>query len=980
MFTALALVWILLFAIPLIQTLRGISKERVAKPTTAMIRSGAILGGGIVLLVVINVLFGIFTEYFWYESLGLAGRYATEIWTKIGLFLGAFVIAFLFLGWNYNHGLRSVEPQGDRIVPIGGAFILAVIMGSWAAGFWEELLLYLNQSQSAVVDPVFNRSINYYLFSLSFYQAVVGWLIFLLVVAAIGAFVAASAGLSQRAREGEFQDQLLRHAPLRRQLTGLLGVFFLVLAWDAFLGIYELMFSTGGVVTGAGWTDVNVRQYAYYVTVGIYLAAAVVSLWSLFQPRIGRKILGITQDKSGAIAANRRTIWLPAAVVAVLFTANTIVPSAFASLVVDPNQITMESEYIEHNIRFTRQGFNITDDTVDSQQYDVRPNISRSVVQQNEGTLKNVRLWDPGALLSNLQQQQEIRLYYQFHDVDIDRYEIDGEETQVMLSVREMDKSQLDPTSQTWVSRHLKFTHGYGAVLLPVHEFLPQGGPNLLIRNIPPESSVDLEVTRPEIYYGERTNDHVYVKTEEREFDYPSGDENIYTEYEGRGGVGIGSPLRRFMYAWKYDAHRQLFSGYFDGDSRIMFDRNIVDRVRKLAPFLTFDGDPYPVITEDGHVKYIIDAYSTARNYPYSERYQGDVREFRGTNYLRNSVKAVVDAYDGTVEFYVVDEDDVIINTYQSIFPGLFKPFDAMPDHLQEHIRYPVDYMKVQAQMYGTYHMKDVQTFYQREDVWQFATERYRNNFQNVEPYYVMLKLPDADRPEFVSMMPFTPKNKNVINAWMAGRSDVPNYGELTVFTFPKGVEVLGPRQIEARIDQDAEMSQRLSLWGQRGSDVIRGNLLTIPLFSDGGLSMLFIEPVFLQAEGAGLPEIKRVAMAGQDRVVWAERFEIALERIVGERVADIVGDGQRYAEAAGPAAAGPVMSEQLRALIDDAVSAFGSYKDNLGSNNFADAGSSLEELNSLLQEIEDETSDAAPETSGAPAGPGANGDAGTSN
>jgi uncharacterized membrane protein (UPF0182 family) len=964
MFTALALVWILLFAIPLIRTLRGISKDQVARPTTAMIRSFAILGGGIVLLVVINVLFGIFTEYFWYESLDFASRYATEIWTKIGLFLGAFVVAFLFLGWNYNHGLRSVEPQANRIVPIGGAFILAVIMGSWAAGFWEELLLFLNQSQSSVTEPIFNRPANYYLFSLSLYQAVVGWLIFLIVVAAIGAFVAASAGLSQRAREGEFQDQLLRHAPLRRQLTGLLAVFFLVLAWNAYLGIYELMFSTQGVVTGAGWADVNVRQYAYYVTVGIYLAVAAGALASLFRPGFGRTLLGIRRSETGAIAPTKRTVWVPGVVVVVLFSANSLVPAAFSNFVVEPNQITLESEFIEHNIEFTRQGFNIDDDSVDSRRFEVGRNISRSVVEENEATLDNIRLWDPGALLDNLQQQQEIRLYYEFHDVDIDRYDIDGEETQVMLSVREMEKSQLDPSSQTWVSRHLKFTHGYGLVFLPVHEFLPQGGPNLLIRNIPPESSIDLEVTRPEIYYGERTNDHVYVKTQEEEFNYPSGDENVYTEYQGDGGVDIGSPLRRFMYAWKYDGHQQLFSGYFDSDSRIMFDRNIVDRARKLAPFLTFDRDPYPVITEDGHVKYIIDAYTTARNYPYSERYQGDVREFNGTNYLRNSVKAVVDAYDGTVEFYVVDDDDVIINTYQSVFPGLFKPFDAMPDHLQEHIRYPVDYMTVQAEMYSTYHMEDVQTFYQREDVWQFATERYRDNFQSVDPYYVMLELPDSEEPEFVSMMPFTPKNKNVINAWMAGRSDMPNYGELTVFTFPKGVEVLGPRQIEARIDQDAEMSQRLSLWGQRGSDVIRGNLLTIPLFGEQELYMLFVEPIFLQAEGASLPEIKRVAMADQDRVVWGERFETALERVVGQRVADVFGDGQAAPQAAAAGqtpqgVAGPVMSEELRSLIDEAVGAFDSYKQNLGSNNFSDAGSSLEELNTLLQEIEEETAGA---------------------
>ncbi len=978
MFTALALVWILLFAIPLIRTLRAVSKERLSNPGAAVIRSSAILGGGIVLLIVINVLFGIVTEYFWYQNLGFASRYTTEIWTKIGLFLGAFVIALLFLSWNYIHGLRSVRPQGNRIVPFAGAFIFAVIMGSWAAGLWEELLLYLNQTRSAVTEPIFNRPTNFYLFSLSFYQAIVGWLMFLIIVAAIGSFVSASAGIAQRAREGAFQDALLRHAPIRRQLTGLLAVFFLVLAWNAYLGIYELLFSTAGVVTGAGWTDINVRQYAYYITVGIYLAAAIVSIWSVFQPRLGRRILGIQHASDGAIAATRRTIWLPVAVIAVLFTANTIVPAGFASFVVDPNQITLEAPYIEHNINFTRRAFNIDEEIVDSRRYPVGRDITPEVVDANEATLQNVRLWDPGALRDNLQQQQEIRLYYQFHDVDIDRYEIDGEETQVMLSVRELEKSQLAARSQTWVGRHLMYTHGYGLVLLPAHEFLPQGGPNLLIRSVPPESSIDITIERPEIYYGERTNDHVYVKTDQEEFDYPAGDENVFTTYQGDGGVNIGSPLRRFMYAWKYDAHKQLFSGYFNDESRIMFDRNIVDRVRKLAPFLTFDRDPYPVITEDGHVKYIIDAYTTARNYPYAERYQGELRTFAGENYIRNSVKAVVDAYDGTVQFYVVDPDDTIISTYQGVFPGLFRPLDAMPDDLKNHIRYPVDYLTVQADVYNTYHMTNVQAFYQREDVWEFATERYRDNFQRVEPYYVMLQLPGSDEPEFVAMLPFTPKDKNIITAWMAGRSDVPNYGKLRVFTFPKGVEVLGPRQIEARIDQDAEMSQRLSLWGQRGSDIIRGNLLSIPLFAEEELFMLFVEPIFLQAEGASLPEVKRIAMADQDTVIWAERFQMALERLVGERLATGVEgphlpDDQQPAAAPAPTEA---MSPALRQLINDAVDAFSNYKQNMADNNFAEAGNSLDELNSLLDQIDEETTTgtgagAGAGTGGAPGGQG---------
>jgi hypothetical protein len=618
---------------------------------------------------------------------------------------------------------------------------------------------------------------------------------------------------------------------------------------------------------------------------------------------------------------------------------------------VSPNEITLESPYIRHNIDYTQRAFALDESNLTQEQFPVGRNITPEVVNDSREMLDNVRLWDPGALRDNLRQQQEIRLYYRFEDVDIDRYRINGDYTQMMLSVRELEKSQLPPSAQTWVSQHLKYTHGYGLVMLPVHEVLEQGGPRLLIRNIPPEVEVEgLQVTRPEIYYGERTTDHVYTNTTQQEFDYPSGEQNVFTDYEGEGGVVMDNFVKRFMYAWKFDGHRQLFSGYFTGDSRILFDRHIVERARKVAPFLLYDEDPYPVLTPDGRIKYIIDAYTASANYPYSERYAGSLGKFGGANYVRNSVKVVVDAYDGSLQFYAVEPDDVILSTYDRVFPNLFTPFEEMPEHLQNHVRYPADYFTVQAEMFRTYNMEDVNAFYQREDVWEFATERYRGGFQAVRPYYIMMEYPDSDRLEFVVMIPFTPKNKNVINAWMAGRSDMPNYGEITTFTMPKGVEVLGPRQIEARIDQDSQMSRTLSLWSQRGSEVIRGNLLTIPLFEEGQLYMLFAEPIFLQAEGAELPEIRRVALADQDQVVWAETFDASLQKLVGRLRTTAAAAEDAPAEAA---AAAPV-APQMQQLIDDAVSAFDTYKDELADGDFSAAGEALDELNSLLQDITD--------------------------
>jgi len=481
--------------------------------------------------------------------------------------------------------------------------------------------------------------------------------------------------------------------------------------------------------------------------------------------------------------------------------------------------------------------------------------------------------------------------------------------------------------------------------MLLAHDILPGGGPDLIIRGIPPESKDPrLAVKRPEIYYGEKTWDNVFVHTSQQEFNYPSGQQNVFSTYEGAGGVLMGTPWRRFIFALRFNSFQQLFSTYIVRDSRVMFRREIKQRVAALAPFLMYDRDPYAVLTDSGRVKYIVDAYTVSSEYPYSEPYLGTLGQFNGLGYIRNAVKAVVDAYDGTVDFYVMDPDDVIIKTYQNIFPGLFKSRDEMPPDLLRHIRYPEDFLTVQAEVYSIYHMTDVPTFYQREDVWQFATERYRDNFQPVEPYYLMVNFPDGKGTEFVLIIPFTPQNKNVLNAWMAGRSDMPNYGKIIVYTLPKGVEVYGPRQIEARIDQDTEMSRALSLWGQGSSQVIRGNLLAVPLFTPQELYILYVEPIFLQATDAQLPEIKRVAIADPLRVVWADEFDKALALLLGQVQGQIP-----PAQTAVAAAGGAGISASARTQVQEVISAFKDYKDAVGRGDFTAAGQHLDRINSLL-------------------------------
>jgi uncharacterized membrane protein (UPF0182 family) len=914
----------------------------------------------VLIIIAFFVFVNLYTDFLWFKNIGYAGRFLTVLRFEVLLYFAGALSAFFFLFFTTRSAFARVNPRLARFGSFPTALGLALLLGIWTSGLWPRFLLYLHQAPSDMTEPVFGRSVSYYLFSLPLYSALVGWLI-LTFLLAIGVTLAClvvlqQAGGGQRSASGaagQTETDVRRGVrALLVQFLVLLSLPLFVLAWNSILNIFRLMYSNWGVVFGPGYVDVHFRVLGYAVTAGALFVSGVLIIVAAASPKFRRKLFGLVPGAAaGSVKLTGRVLIFPASLVVTVILFTGIIPGIVQALVVNPNEITVEAPYLKNSIEFTRAGFGLTDQRIEERQYKVGRDISPPVIAQNDNTLKNVRLWDPRALLANLKQQQEIRLYYEFFDVDIDRYHLQGNYRQVMLSARELEKTQLNPASQTWVSLHFKYTHGYGMVMLLAHDFLPGGGPNLIIRGIPPESKDPrLQVKRPEIYYGEKTRDHVYVHTSQKEFNYPSGDQNVYSTYQGTGGVPMGSPWRRFIFAFRFDSFKQLFSTYIQRESRIMFLRNIKERVAALAPFLRFDRDPYAVLSGDGRIKYILDAYTVSADFPYSDPYLGTLGQFNGLNYVRNSVKVVIDAYDGSVDFYVFDPDDVIIQTYRNIFPELFKDSGQMPPDLQRHVRYPEDFLTVQGEVYSIYHMTDVTTFYQREDVWQFATERYRDNFQAVEPYYMMINFPDEQHIEFVLIIPFTPQNKNVLNAWIAGRSDAPNYGKIIVYTLPKGVEVYGPRQIEARIDQNTEMSRALSLWGQGSSQVIRGNLLAVPLFTPQELYILYVEPIFLQATDAQLPEIKRVAVADTQRVVWAEKFDTAMGLLLGQ-----VQGQAPPAQTAVAAAAGAGVSASARSQIQEVIGAFQDYKDAVGKGDFTAAGQHLERINNLLGSLSKE-------------------------
>jgi len=914
---------------------------------------GKIITGGIV--IALTALFFMFMSFWgeklWYDNIGLGDRFWIEIITKASMVIIGGGLSFLLVH------LMTRSISRESIFHKYLALIIAIIYGiSWGLSDWEVVLKFFNSVNAGIQEPILNQDASLYMFKLPFYHQIVNFFIVISIISAasvlLGIFAketntnAPSSDITYGVREG-------------RSLIYSGSVFFIALALDKFLARYDLLFSNWGAVSGPGWTDAHIRLPGYTIAAILTFLVALIFIMPATRKRLLKylqkfkiQVISLLPAALGSLFGAILIIWL-----LIL----SILPATFQWLKVEPNEITMESSYIKNNIELTRYAFEL--DNIKEKEYPVSETFNKQTVESNPGIFSNIRLWDWQALDEVYKQFQEIRLYYEFNDVDIDRYTIDSTYQQVMVSAREMNTKNLPAQSKTFVNKRFKYTHGYGIALNNVHEFTSNGLPDLLIKDIPPKSKYkELKVEKPGIYYGEKTNSHVITNSEEEEFDYPSGDENIYTRYEGKGGVQISNLWRKFLYGWKFDGTRFFFSGYPTDSSRLMFHRNIKKRVQKVAPFLKFDGDPY-IVLSNGKLYWIIDGYTTSSSFPYSEPYssreiieykQGEMEReivsnvaprLNGINYLRNSVKVVIDAFNGKPELYVYDKDDPVIKVWKKVFPDMFKEKEEMPEGIKKHVRYPIDKLSVQGQVYAKYHMTDPRVFYNQEDIWIRATEKYYNNIKPVDPYYIMWERPGKDEVEFVLMQPFTPKSRQVMIGWIAGMSDGENYGDFVAYKFPKDKRILGPQQVETKIDQDSYLSGQLSLWDQRGSSVIRGNVLAIPV----GETMIYVEPIYLQSETAAYPELRLVAVMHDDNLSYAESFDEALKGIYGEPVKKVPSQ---------KAGAGEEISKDQSMLIKNASQALQNYLQFTGEQEFDEAAQSMKELKNALDKLEKQNKD----------------------
>ena len=802
-----------------------------------------------------------YTDWLWFKELGYEQVFLRSLTAKSIVTVVSGVIVFALLAGNLLLALRSLRPrpfmiatpQGPQTIMMDPSTIRPLAMGIvalvtlltaiYAGGRWETWLYFLNATPFGKVDPILGRDIGFYVFTLPFLEMLQGiayFIVFLMAAVALAAYVfGEEVGLD--ATRGVFVS---RRAT---QHLGLLAaVMLLVLAFGAWLQIPQLLTTSSGVVTGATYADVHARMPAQWLLVGAALLSAALAVWQALT--VGR-------------------LW-PIAAAAGLYFLVSLGGSAYAAIiqrfVVAPNEQVRETPFIVHNIHATRAAFGL--EGVIERPLSGEAHLTRADLERNSATIDNVPLWNEGPLRDTFGQIQEIRTYYDFAAVDNDRYTINGQYRQIMLSARELNSRALP--SRTWINEHLTFTHGYGITLGPVNEVTKEGLPVLFIRDLPPVSTVDLTVTQPAIYYGELPNDHVFVKTKTQEFDYPRGEDNVFTTYSGEGGVTLSNVFRRLMFAIRFRSTDTFFSPNLTHQSRVMMYRRIAERVQRIAPFLKYDPDPYLTIT-DGRLIWMQDAYTTSERYPYSTT-------IGGVNYIRNAIKVTIDAYHGTTTFHVVDRSDPIAQTVGKIFPELLKPLDAMPESLRTRLRYPQQIFTMQAAMFATFHMTNPAVFYNREDQWEIPSLEAGPKAAPMHPYYTIMKLPGEAGPEYIQMLPFTPRGKDNLASWMVARSDGANYGTLAVFQFPKQTVIFGPRQVAARISQDQAISPQITLWNQQGSEVIQGTLLVIPIEE----SLIYIRPLYLKAAGGQIPELKRVIVAYQNNIVMEENLTAALDRI----------------------------------------------------------------------------------------------------
>jgi uncharacterized protein len=821
---------------------------------------------GLLLLALLLVLlsFGwlrsFYTDYLWFQEVGYERVLLTVVWTRAWLFaLALLVVALIaipniYIAERLNRSLpyyRSSMPELEGLTrrllsrAAGAAVVLgALVMALALSAEWNSILRFLHQTPFGSQEPIFNRDLSFYVFTLPVLHFARGWL----MVAIVGLTILIAAFYwAMLAIRGQ---GFILFGPIRTHLAFLGAAVFVLIAIGHWLSRYDLLYSPHGAVYGIGYAEAHAMLPARFILTVIALISAGLMVASVFARQ------------------NRLIVWAVVLWAGMAVLAGTVFPSVVQRFQVEPNEMAREREFLTNNIRMTREAYGL--DRISSSSHPARGEVDARTLSENPGTVRNVRLWDEAPLLQSYNQIQFFRLYYDFQAVTTDRYTVDGELRQVMLASRELSPEKLPPEAQRWVNRHLQFTHGYGAAMTPVTEVSPGGRPAFLLRDVPPRGQIELN--RPEIYYGLKSLPFVVARSAMEEFNYPGPDGPVYTHYQGTGGVPLGSWLRRLLYSWQFRDLNLLISTEINPDSRLQYRRPVRERFSTVTPFLLADESTYLVVA-DGRLFWIQDAYTVTDNYPYSTPSRGRY------NYIRNSVKAVIDAYNGTLNYYVADPEDPIIRTYQSIFPGLFKPLEELPEFLKPHLRYPRGLFSVQTQMLLQYHMQDPIVFYNKEDQWALPSQISFGQSEVLSSYYIVARLPGAPREEFLLLQPLTPINRHNLVAWLAARSDGENYGQLVLFRFPTGRHVDGPSQVEARIDNDAVISEQFTLWGQVGSEVSRGVLLVIPV----GDSILYAEPVFLRPETLNFPELRRIILADAERVVMHPTMDAAVAALVGE-------------------------------------------------------------------------------------------------
>jgi uncharacterized membrane protein (UPF0182 family) len=914
----------------------------------------------LLVLFVLSRSLSVFLSAAWFNSLGFSTVYWYIFKLKVGLFLAFLIVTAAILRTTFwlleqTFSAQTMEKRtivvnnqpiqfapGRFVKPIGWivAGLFGVFNGFAMKAEWQVFALYLNQAPAATVDPVFNKPLGFYLFSLPFYDLISGWavtLAFVILAATIVYSLLAAPSQLSKTSGRDFGKKPWAAVSLA------LAVFLVFLAWRVYLGRFPYLWEDHQTFTGVTFTEAKYLLPALsYVAIALLLAA-LIALVNAFTKRSFRLVLlGLA---------------LPALVYVV---GVYLVPAYVNSFIVKPNELGRETPYIERNIAWTRQAFGL--EQVELRDFEADGSVEALDLNANHATLDNIRLWDWHALQDTLKQIQAIRTYYDFPDVDVDRYSVDGVR-QMMVAAREIDVNKLPEASRNWINEKLIYTHGYGITMNTSNGFTPEGMPRFIVSDMPVQSnSPAMKVTRPEIYFGQETNTDVYVKTRQKEFDFPQGETNTFTSYEGSGGIPIGGRARRMLLAWALgDLSKLPFSDDVTSESRVLIHRNIREIVNGIAPFLIYDNDPYIVVSNEGRLFWMIDAFTESSTYPYSRHH--DVGP-NNVNYIRNSVKVVIDAYNGTAHFYVFNNEDPLIATYRATFPALFQDASQMPADLRAHVRYPETLIRVQGEVYGLYHTQNAKAFFQREDVWNVAQQvglddQNRKQVQAIDPYFVLMQLPGEKKDrEFVLILPFTPAGRNNLIGWMAGRCDGDEYGKLLIYNFPKSRLIDGPLQIEARIDQNSQLSSQFTLWNQQGSHVLRGHLLVIPI----GKSLLYVEPVYLKAESSPMPELRLVVLATQDRLGFGQTFDEAMTSIFGD-LARPQGTPKTESPKTGTAETSPKPTASpspglappaadVQQLVDQAVQEFAEYQRLTSEGKLGEAGQKLEQHKRTLEEL----------------------------